>query len=96
MAVDINVLAAAVGCAAALATFFVGRFSAARSSGKDDGVLLTDMGYIKSGVDDIRREQREQAKTNIEVLTRLVAVEAAARQAHQRLDTLEERKEGMD
>ena len=54
--------------------------------GKSDGVLLTEVGYVKAGVDDIKREQREQAKTNIEVLTRLTAVEAVAKQAHKRLD----------
>lgn len=61
--------------------------------GKEDGILLTEMGYIKSGIDDIKTEQREQRKTNMEVITRLTAVEAAAKQAHKRLDRMEGRDE---
>ncbi len=59
--------------------------------GKHDGVMLTEIGYIKSGIDDIKAEQREQRKINMEVTERLVAVEASAKQAHRRIDALEER-----
>jgi hypothetical protein len=36
-----------------------------------DGVMLTELGYIKSGVDDIKAEQREQRKINTEFYSRL-------------------------
>ena len=57
--------------------------------GKQDGVVLTEIGYIKSGIDDIKAEQREQRKTNTEVMTRLAAVEASSKQAHKRIDRIE-------
>ena len=57
--------------------------------GRKDGTLLTEIGYIKGGIDDIKNEQREQRKTNMEVVTRLTAVEASAKQAHKRIDRLE-------
>lgn len=60
-----------------------------KSAGRDDGALRADLGYLKNGVDEIRNEQREQNKTNIEILTRLAKVEGAASQAHRRLDSLE-------
>jgi len=50
--------------------------------------LLSDIGYIKSGVDDIKSEQKEQRKTNIEVVSRLTAVEESAKQAHKRIDEI--------
>jgi hypothetical protein len=43
--------------------------------------MLTELGYIKSGVDDIKAEQREQRKINTEFYSRLAAVEGSAKQA---------------
>lgn len=57
--------------------------------GKATGTILTELGYIKGGIDDVKSEQREQRKTNMEVVTRLTAVEASAKQAHKRIDTIE-------
>jgi len=53
-----------------------------------DATVLTEIGYIKGGIDDIKAEQREQRKTNTEFVERLVAVEASAKQAHKRLDEM--------
>lgn len=54
-----------------------------------DATVFTEIGYIKSGIDDIKAEQREQRKTNTDLLTRLTAVEESAKQAHHRLNWLE-------
>lgn len=59
--------------------------------GKKDGVILTEIGYIKSGVDDIKRKQETQDKQHIEVVTRLTAVEESSKQAHHRIDGLEDK-----
>lgn len=61
------------------------------ASVKADATILTEIGYIKSNTDEIKAEQKEQRKTNLEVLTRLTAVEASAKQAHKRIDTMEGR-----
>lgn len=37
---------------------------------KRDTTVLSEIGYIKSGVDDIKAEQREQRKTNTEFVSR--------------------------
>lgn len=58
------------------------------SEAKQDGVVLTELGYIKSGVDDIKRKQDKQEQQHIEVITRLTAVEESAKQAHYRIDEL--------
>ena len=58
---------------------------------KTDATVLTEIGYIKANTDEIKAEQKEQRKTNIEVVTRLTAVEESAKQAHKRLDGIEGR-----
>ena len=63
--------------------------------GKKDGVLLTEIGYIKSGVDDIKRKQEKEDERHVQVVSRLTAVEASAKQAHHRLDNLENKYEGV-
>lgn len=64
-----------------------------KSEAKLDGTMLSDIGYIKSGVDDIKREQREQRHWNEDMIQRVTAVEQSAKQAHHRIDRLEGRKE---
>ncbi len=56
---------------------------------KEDGIILTELGYIKSGVDDIKHKQEEQEKRNIDFVRELTAVEESAKQAHKRIDKLE-------
>ena len=59
-----------------------------KSAGKEDGVVLTELGYIKAGVDDLKRDNREirgDLKTLDERVTRN---EEATKQAHKRIDAL--------
>ena len=57
---------------------------------KSDATILTELGYIKGGIDDVKAEQREQRKTNTDFVVRLVSVEASAKQAHKRIDHIEQ------
>jgi hypothetical protein len=59
------------------------------NEGKKDGVVLTELGYIKSGVDDIKRKQEKQDEHNTKFEGRLSKVETSAAQAHKRIDTVE-------
>lgn len=59
--------------------------------GKQDGIVLTELGYIKAGVDDLKRKQDKQDETTTQLLRDLTAVQESAKQAHKRLDGLEER-----
>ena len=74
-------------------TFFRNSKKDSKDSGKETGAVLTELGYIKSGIDDLKNENREQRKTNIEVITRLTAVESSSKQAHKRIDRLEGQEE---
>lgn len=53
---------------------------------KHDAVVLTEIGYIKSGVDDIKRKQEGQDAKYVEMAERVTKVEASAAQAHRRID----------
>lgn len=75
--------------------FFRNSKKDSKKAGEEAGTMLSELGYIKANTDEIKSEQKEQRKTNLEVVTRLTAVEASAKQAHKRLDTMETREERL-
>ena len=91
--VIVGVCCTVLGALVGYLTFLRNRGKDDKSEGKQSGTILAEIGYIKGGIDDIKTEQREQRKTNTELITRLTAVEASAKQAHRRLDIIEERRE---
>nr|DAM35826.1 MAG TPA: hypothetical protein [Caudoviricetes sp.] len=72
----------------AIAGFVLGRISASRSDGKQDGVILTEIGYLKKGNDDIIRKMNEQDHRYNELAEKVVAVDESAKQAHKRITEL--------
>ena len=81
-----------IGGGVTLATFARNKTKDDRSDGRQSGQMFAEMGYIKSGIDDIKTELREQRKINTEFATKLASVEASARQAHKRIDRIEGRE----
>lgn len=73
------------------ASFKRGKTQDIEQDGHKNGMMMTELGYIKSGVDDIKRKQEKQAEQHIEVITRLTAVEESAKQAHKRIDELNDK-----
>ena len=61
-----------------------------KKEGKEDGVVLTELGYIKKGIDGIERRMEKQETQYINVIAKLTEVESSAKQAHKRIDALEE------
>lgn len=60
-----------------------------RAEAQQQGAILTELGYIKGGVDDIKAEQREQRKFNTNITQKLAEVEAQVIRAHARIERLE-------
>jgi hypothetical protein len=60
-----------------------------KAEGEQGGVLHTDIGYIKKGIDGIERRLDRQESQYIDIIKQLTEVEASARQAHKRIDKLE-------
>ena len=60
--------------------------------GQSRGVIASDIGYIKAGVDDLKREGRE-TRTDVGKLNeRVTRVEESCKQAHHRIDDLRDGK----
>ena len=68
---ELTVAIAVAGLAVSVGTFFIGRTTAAKNSGKEYGVMLTEIGYIKSGVDDMKKKMEQSDKRYIEMEKRL-------------------------
>lgn len=90
--VSIALVFTILGGVIGVATFSRNKAKDDKSEGRQDGQMLTELGYIKSGIDDIKSEQREQRRINTETATKLASVEASAKQAHLRIDRIEGRE----
>lgn len=53
---ELTLVISIIGVVLSIATFVLGRITASRSSGREEGQILTELGYIKSGVDDTKRK----------------------------------------
>lgn len=89
LTVVISIACTVLGAAIGFATFRKNREKDVEEEGKADGVVLTEIGYIKAGIDDIKRKQDRQDELYIKIAERLTSVEASAKQAHHRIDRLE-------
>jgi hypothetical protein len=59
-----------------------------RSDNRAEGAMQSDIGYIKGGVDDLKREMRESNGRHYHLAERVTAVEESAKQAHKRIDEM--------
>lgn len=83
----INIVSVAIGIIGVI----YGIYQGVHNNGSHDGSLVSDVGYIKGGVDDIKRKQEKQDEQHVLVVERLASVESSAKQAHHRIDALEEK-----
>lgn len=93
---DWGTLGTIFGIVGVLASFVFAYLAFSRNKKKDDegqgqqlGTIQSDLGYVKSGIDDIKKEQREQRSINQSLGERVTAVEESTKQAHKRIDHLE-------
>lgn len=87
--IPIGALCTLVGAVIGYVVFLRNRDKDAKAEGREDGAIMSELGYIKGGVDDLKKDMREQRTTNTQILERLTNVEASAKQAHKRLDRIE-------
>ena len=87
--VAVGIVGTMLGAALSYVAFSRNKTKDDKNEGQQTGVVLTELGYIKGGIDDLKAENREQRKVNTEVFSRLSAVESSAKQAHHRIDRLE-------
>lgn len=94
---DISALTAIVSVLAALSGIALGWAGRARTVRQDvvqestaDALQRADVEYIKRGVDDMKVEQKLQGQRFEAFSERLTRVEESTKQAHKRIDRLEE------
>lgn len=54
------------------------------------GVLQSDVGYIKAGIDDLKRENKAVNMKIDNISERVTRIEESCKQAHKRIDELKE------
>lgn len=92
MNVDITILIAILGVASSVIFGYVGYSRGTKKDckdeGKTDGTLMSDVGYIKAGVDDLKRKQETSELRHYALVERVTKVEASSAQAHKRIDEI--------
>lgn len=66
----------------------------AEADGKNDGIVLTEIGYVKAGIDDIKLEQKRQRDEFTQLKVDVAKIEASAKQAHKRIDAITDTNRG--
>jgi len=82
MTVDITILIAVLGCALSVGTFFIGRTTAAKNDGRENGQVLTELGYIKKGIDGLEKDIKEIKDQYAALDVRVSKVEEAMKIYH--------------
>lgn len=92
----ISLISAAVGIASGISAVIFAYIAFARgkrqdtsAAGEKSGTMLAEIGYIRSGIDDIKCEQREQRRMNNSLCSRVTALEESNKQAHIRIERAE-------
>lgn len=95
--VNITVITALISSAGVISGILIGWSGRSRSVKQDtkeearsDAAVRADIEYIKRGVEDIKFEQRKQGERFDELSERVTRVEESAKQAHHRINRLEE------
>lgn len=86
-----SIIAAVVGIVGTLfgfVSFFRNKKFDDKDEGEKNGILYTEVGYIKAGIDDLKRDNRELRNDIQELHDRIVRNEESCKQAHKRIDTL--------
>lgn len=63
-----------------------------KADGKTEGVMLSDIGYIKAGVDDLKAGANRTAEKLDDYNRRITRCEESCKQAHHRIDEIKGEK----
>lgn len=77
-------------CCSAFAAW-LGYRNGLKKDGNAEGSLRSDVGYIKSSVDDLKQEQRNFNSLHYDLAERVAKVETSDKSAHHRIDGIEEK-----
>lgn len=88
----VTIIFTALGIAVTLIFSYIGFKRAEKKDNKEEGesmgVIMSELGYIKSSTDDIKRENRETAARIGGLSERITRCEESCKQAHRRINEL--------
>ena len=90
LTVLISLACAVLGAGISYLVFMRNSKKDAMNEGKNDGVVLTELGYIKSSVDDIKAEQRKTSESHTALVIEMTAVKRDLKTAFTRIDELKQ------
>ena len=64
---EIGVIISIAGLLLSAATFVIGRMTASKNSGKEYGQMLSEIGYIKCSMDEMKNDIRSFRKESTEI-----------------------------
>jgi len=79
---ELTAAIAVAGLAVSVGTFFIGRTTAARDDGRENGQVLTELGYIKKGIDGLEKDIKEIKDQYAALDVRVSKLEEASRIYH--------------
>ena len=82
----VSTLAILLGMVFGVVALFRNKKADDSGDGQKMGMLMSEIGYVKSNTDEIKAEQQRQRDTNTNFAVELARVDASAKQAHKRLD----------
>ena len=82
----------ALGSLIAYLTLTRSKHKADEEEGQSKGVIASDVGYIKAGIDDLKREGRETRVAISSLSERVTRCEESCKQAHHRIDELHDQQ----
>ena len=93
MSIELTVLFTFFSVLIGYQTYALNRTKLAKSDGQESAELKAELGYIRKGVDDIRIDAKANEKQLMAHGERITRVEESAKQAHKRLDNIEQKGE---
>lgn len=88
---EIGIIISIAGLALSAATFFIGRVSAGKNTGRETGQVLSDVGYVKRGVDDLREDIKDFREIVENVRITQASQARDIKSAFERIEALERR-----
>lgn len=88
MVIGLEVLLGLASGAIAVSTFFIGRQSTAKKAGVNEGIIASDIRYIKDTVLKIEKKMDEHNKFILDHELRISALEKLQADTEKRIETL--------
>ena len=88
---NMSVIISLAGVCCTIFGTWAGHRNGIRKDAGKEGTLRSDIGYIKSSVDDLKGEQRNFNQLHYSLAERVGKVEESAKSAHRRIDGIEEK-----